>query len=96
MSKAGADRLKLVSTPLPPEFFVRGVGGVADVEVAKAKSLGVAGQVIHNVDFLVGGSDLLGSGAVGVVGQNILRAFDVEYDLAGGAIRYRRISPVLG
>lgn len=87
ISKAGADRLKLNVGALPPGFSLRGVGGEADVGVARARTFTVAGHVYQNVDFMVGGSDLMEGGAVGVVGQNVLHVFDVEYDLAGGVIR---------
>ncbi len=87
LSKAGAESLKLKEGPLPPGSHIRGVGGDVDVGVARVRTFGIAGQTVHNIEFFVGGNDLLGERAVGVVGQNILHAFDVEYDLAGGAIR---------
>jgi tetratricopeptide (TPR) repeat protein len=43
---------------------------------------------IPNVEFIVGGNEL--GGAVGVLGQNVFRIADVEYDLARGAIRLMR------
>ncbi len=42
---------------------------------------------VHNVEFIVGGGEP-GQGTVGLLGQNILRFADVEYDLAHGIIRF--------
>ena len=76
--------LKLGSAPFG--FEVRGVGGDADVEVTTVKALTLLGTDLHNIEFLVGGSEV-GSGAIGLIGDNILRFQDVEFDLAEGAIR---------
>jgi tetratricopeptide (TPR) repeat protein len=67
-------------------FYIMGVGGKADAKVAKIE-LGLAGvDLPPKRDFVVGGTEV-GSGAKGVLGQNILRIADVEYDLANGVIR---------
>jgi predicted aspartyl protease len=63
---------------------VTGIGGAADVGVATVKEFSLVGLIIKNLDFLVGGSDV---GNAGLLGQNFLEKFDVEYDLAAGAIR---------
>jgi tetratricopeptide (TPR) repeat protein len=63
---------------------VTGIGGAADVGVATVKEFSIVGLIIKNLDFLVGGSDV---GNAGLLGQNFLEKFDVEYDLAAGAIR---------
>jgi tetratricopeptide (TPR) repeat protein/predicted aspartyl protease len=47
------------------------------------------GNTWDDVEFVVAGSDF-GGGAVGLLGQNVLRIADVEYDLANGAIRLVR------
>jgi tetratricopeptide (TPR) repeat protein len=44
------------------------------------------GHTWSDVEFLVAGSDF-GAGAVGLLGQNVLRIADVEYDLANGVMR---------
>ncbi len=61
-------------------------GGAADVSVATVKVFTLAGVPLHNIEFLVGGSDV-GSGSIGLLGQNVLHIGDVEYDLAQGVIR---------
>jgi tetratricopeptide (TPR) repeat protein len=60
------------------------VGGAADVRVATVKEFTIVGITAKNVEFLVAGSDF---GNAGLLGQNLLEKFDVEYDLATGAIR---------
>ncbi|HWJ33746.1 MAG TPA: retroviral-like aspartic protease family protein, partial [Steroidobacteraceae bacterium] len=63
---------------------VTGIGGTADVGVATVKEFSIVGLIIKNVEFLVGGSEV---GNAGLLGQNLLEKFDVEYDLATGSIR---------
>jgi tetratricopeptide (TPR) repeat protein/predicted aspartyl protease len=77
--------LKLEATPLG--FNMKGIGGSAPTAKTKVKSFGIAGSIIPNVDFLVGGSD---TGHGGLLGQNLLGIADAEYDLAGGVIRLIR------
>ncbi len=68
---------------------VQGVGGVERAQVAWAKTFGFAGISTPNVPFVVAGSGF-GGGAVGLLGQNLFRVADVEYDLANGVIRLVR------
>lgn len=87
ISPASAEALKLKTYPAPFGFFMRGVGGgSADAAVATVKILSLSGVPLHDIQFLVGGSDV-GSGNVGVIGQNVLHIADVEYDFAGGMVR---------
>jgi tetratricopeptide (TPR) repeat protein len=87
ISPASASELNLATHFGPFGLYLSGVaGGRADVAVATVKTLTLAGVPLKNVDFLVGGSDVVG-GAVGVLGQNVLHIGDVEYDLANGVIR---------
>jgi tetratricopeptide (TPR) repeat protein/predicted aspartyl protease len=83
ISSATASMLKL---KLGPVWGLRmaGVGGSTDVELATVKEFELAGATLKNVEFLVGGSEV---GYAGLLGQNLLELFDVEYDLANGAIR---------
>lgn len=82
MSKAQAAALDLKTTSLPPGFFISGIGGDATAEVTTIKSFKIVGQELKNLQFLVGGSD---AGAA-LIGQNILAAWDTEYDLANGHV----------
>jgi tetratricopeptide (TPR) repeat protein/predicted aspartyl protease len=68
-----------------PGLYVQGVGGYAAAGVAKVKVFTIFNVPVHNVDFIVGGSEP-GRGTVGLLGQNILRIADVEYDLAQGSL----------
>lgn len=74
--------LKLAAAP----FWLRleGVGGEAKIQMTTVKNFGLIGLTLHDVDFLVGGSEV---GAAGVLGQNLLQKFDDEYDLVHGAVR---------
>ncbi len=68
-----------------PGLYVRGVGGSAGVGVTTVKTFTIFKVPFHNVDFIVGGSEP-GKGTVGLLGQNILRIADIEYDLAQGTL----------
>jgi tetratricopeptide (TPR) repeat protein len=89
MSSATAAEYNLKTTPGPFGFKIIGVGGAADVDIATVKNFSYAGVTIKNVEFLVGGSEV-GNGDAGLLGQNFLERFDVEYDLARGMIRLFR------
>jgi predicted aspartyl protease/tetratricopeptide (TPR) repeat protein len=84
MSGATAAQYSLRLKPAPFGFRLQGVGGSTTVEVATVKEFGIAGALIHNVDFLVGGSEV---GSDGLIGQNFLEQWDVEYDFAKGVVR---------
>jgi tetratricopeptide (TPR) repeat protein/predicted aspartyl protease len=86
ISPAAAAQFQLKRYPAPFSLNVRGVGGEVDVEATTVQDFVLADLKIRHVEFLVGGNDL-GEGAAGLVGQNILGAADVEYDLAKGIIR---------
>jgi predicted aspartyl protease len=68
-----------------PGLYVEGVGGRANVSVTTVKTFTVFNVPLHNVDFIVGGGEP-GKGTVGLLGQNLLRIADVEYDLSQGAL----------
>lgn len=68
-----------------PGLYIEGIGGSARVSVTTVKTFTVFNVPLHNVDFIVGGSEP-GRGTVGLLGQNILRIADVEYDLSQGAL----------
>jgi tetratricopeptide (TPR) repeat protein len=68
------------------------VHGAADeVSIATVKDFELSGATLHNVEFLVGGSDV-GQGSSGLLGQNFLHIADAEYDLGAGVVRL--LSPV--
>jgi tetratricopeptide (TPR) repeat protein/predicted aspartyl protease len=86
VSQAAADEYKLHTQPAPYGLTVKGIGGTTQARVARVKAFGLAGATIPDVEFLVGGSEV-GSEAIGLLGQNFLEKWDVEYDLAKGVIR---------
>jgi tetratricopeptide (TPR) repeat protein/predicted aspartyl protease len=86
ISPAAATEFSLKTYPAPYGLRVTGMGGQADVTVTRVKTFTLAGVPIPNIEFLVGGSEV-GSGSVGVLGQNVFSIGDVEYDLANGVIR---------
>jgi tetratricopeptide (TPR) repeat protein len=63
---------------------INGVGGAARTWLTKVQDFAFLGTTFHDVEFLVSGSEV---GSSGAIGQNLLSHFDVEYDLAKGAIR---------
>ncbi len=51
-----------------PGLYVRGIGGSAGAAVTTVKTFTVFKVPLHNVDFIVGGSEP-GKGTVGLLGQ---------------------------
>lgn len=86
ISAAMAEQLKLRVGPAPYGFSLRGVGGSTVPSLATAKDFTIDNVELHNVEFFVGGSET-GSGSSGVLGQNFLVNWNVEYDLSKGVIR---------
>jgi predicted aspartyl protease len=63
---------------------VKGVGSSSVIEIARVKELKVAGITIKDGELSVIGN---GGAGDGVLGQNVLRHFAVEYDFANGYMR---------
>jgi tetratricopeptide (TPR) repeat protein len=82
-------KYQLKTMPAPPGFRLRGVGGEQSASLAMVQSFDYAGIPIKNIQFLVSGGGY-GPGSVGLIGQNILGATDIEFDLANGVIRLFR------
>jgi tetratricopeptide (TPR) repeat protein/predicted aspartyl protease len=85
LDPGSASSLGLRLHPAPIGFYVTGIGGRAAVSLAKVDEFTVPGLTLHNMEFIVGGSQL--GQAVGVLGRNILQVDDAEYDFAGGVVR---------
>lgn len=90
LSPAAGAAFKLRLTPAPYWFAIRGLGGEARTWLTTVKTFTIFNVPVPNVDFLVAGNDL-GGGAAGVLGQNVFRIGDTEYDLANGVIRIMRV-----
>jgi tetratricopeptide (TPR) repeat protein/predicted aspartyl protease len=86
ISAATAAQFKLPLTSGPPGLRIVGVGGSTESQLTRIKLFTFAGIPLRNIEFLVGGSET-GSSSAGLLGQNFLESFDVEYDLGRGAIR---------
>jgi tetratricopeptide (TPR) repeat protein/predicted aspartyl protease len=89
ISSAAADEFKLKIGPAPYGLYIRGIGGTTNPQLATAKVFTLANVDIPHVEFLVGGSQA-GNGTIGLLGQNFLVNWNVEYDLAKGMIRIFR------
>jgi tetratricopeptide (TPR) repeat protein/predicted aspartyl protease len=68
-------------------YYVRGMGGEERARMATVKSFEFLGMPLHNIEFLVVDQSF-GAGYAGLIGQNLLRLSDVEYDLANGIVRF--------
>jgi tetratricopeptide (TPR) repeat protein len=84
MSAATAAEFNLRLKEAPHGLRLQGVGGSVNTSIATVKELTFAGALIHNVEFLVGGSEI---GGAGLIGQNFLEQWDVEYDFSKGVVR---------
>lgn len=90
LSPAAAAALKLKLQPT--SVILQGVKGSATASVASIDDFVLANVPLKGKwDFLVGGSDP-GSGAAGLLGQNILGIADSEYDLSDGVVRLMKPS----
>ena len=87
ISPGSAAQYKLRLEPAPYGIRLVGVGGVAETSMVTVKEFSIVGIPIHNLEFLVAGSEVGGGDSVGLLGQNFFRLGDVEYDLAAGVIR---------
>lgn len=89
LSPSAAIKFKLRVTSLPDELRVEGLGGDIDSGLATVPKFTLDQMDLKDVDFVVGGREA-GPNLVGLLGQNVLRLADVEYDLGGGMIRLIR------
>ena len=87
LTDAAAAQLKLKVGWMPMGMTVAGLSGKADAGMATVNKLELLGGSLRDVEFLVGGAEP-GSGAMGLIGRNILSLSDTEYDLAHGVIRF--------
>ena len=83
MSQAKSNELGLRPESAPEGLMMAGIGGSFTPQVARIKDFAVNGAMLHNVDFIVGGSDAGNA----FLGRNILANADTEFDLAHGAVK---------
>ena len=62
--------------------LLSGVGGTVRPGLATIKNFVIGNQTVHHVDMLVYGDRLAGGDMDGILGQNLMRAGDIEIDLA--------------
>ena len=88
ISQEAAARFGLRKAMVPFGLMVKGVGGAQRAaQGVEADTFQIAGSTIKNQQFLTGGR--IGGGDVaGLLGQNLLGAYDMEYDLANGVVRF--------
>ena len=87
ISRAVAKEYGLRDIPAPPNFRLGGIGGEQSASATRVETFTLQSIDLHNIEFVVGGTELRGSEGVGLLGQNVLGLADVEYDLGHGAIR---------
>jgi tetratricopeptide (TPR) repeat protein/predicted aspartyl protease len=90
ISSAAADQYRLKTVMAPLGLVMRGVGGSSVPSVATVKTFTIANAEVPNVQFLVSANEVGVGGGVGLIGQNFLQRWDVEYDLAKGMLRLMR------
>lgn len=88
MSRATASGLSLKTSPAPPGFYMSGIGGRASADIARVKDFGILGTTFHDIEFLVGGSDL----GTGLIGANLLNFADADIDLAHGQFTLMKVT----
>ncbi len=87
LSPVAAAELELPLSDAPPGYYVSGIGGSFVPRIATAKTFSVAGLSGHDAEFLVG-NNAFGGDIAGILGQNIFRIADVEFDFANGVLRF--------
>ncbi|HEX3838547.1 MAG TPA: aspartyl protease family protein [Steroidobacteraceae bacterium] len=75
--------LKVATSPL----LMQGVGGTVRPGLVNIKDFGIGNQTIRHLDMLVYGDRLARGEMDGILGQNLMRAGDIEIDLAHGVAR---------
>jgi len=85
MSMASATQYHLPLRWAPMGFTITGIGGDSKVQIGVIKDFRIGTAKFHNVEFFIGGSDIQ-SNSVGLIGQNLLASWDVEYDMGHGKI----------
>ena len=87
LTDAAAAQLKLPLRPLPYGMEIQGLAGKVDAHLTSVDHLKLLKGDLPDVDFIVGGNEP-GSGAMGMMGRNLLTFTDTEFDLAHGMIRF--------
>ena len=86
LSPAASAQYSLPREMAPPGFYIRGVNGDTGADIATVDTFTFLHVPLRHVQFIVGGNDYP-SGAAGLLGDNLWRIFDVDYDFAAGRMR---------
>lgn len=86
---AAAAEFKLPLRDAPAGSYLYGIGGTFVPRIATASTFSVAGISGRGAEFLVDNNDL-GAGIDGILGQDLFRLTDVDFDFANGALRFVR------
>jgi tetratricopeptide (TPR) repeat protein/predicted aspartyl protease len=88
VSEDAAKTLGMKPSVAPFGLRIGGIGGASsDARAVEATDFSFVNAGFHNIQFLVGGR-VGGRGLSGVMGENVLSPFDVEYDFANGVMRF--------
>jgi tetratricopeptide (TPR) repeat protein/predicted aspartyl protease len=90
ISSSVVEQFKLGTSMAPFGLTLRGIGGTTAPSVATVKVFTLGNVDIPNIKFLVSGNEVGTSAGVGLIGQNLLQRWDVEYNLANGMLRLMR------
>ena len=82
-----AAELKLERSPLRG-MTITGVGGEAQASATTVRVFTLAGVPLKDMEFVVAGGGM--DDTAGLLGQNVLGYWDVEYDLANGSLKLMR------
>jgi tetratricopeptide (TPR) repeat protein/predicted aspartyl protease len=85
MPMAAAAQYHLPLRWAPMGMTVTGIGGDSRVQIGIVKELLIGKTKFKNAEFLIGGTDIQ-SNSVGLIGQNLLASWDVEYDMGHGKV----------
>ncbi len=91
LPNATAVAFHLPISPAPMDLRMTGLGGSFRPSVARVQNLQIEGVALHNVEFLVGGTDA-DFNDVGILGQNFWHIDDLELDFGHGALRFDKTS----
>ncbi|MBS0388439.1 MAG: aspartyl protease family protein, partial [Proteobacteria bacterium] len=69
-----------------PELTIVGASGSIPAGITTIRNFSIFGIPYKNVDFIVIGSEI-NEGSAGLIGQNLLRYADIDYDLGHGRVR---------
>lgn len=88
IGRDAAEQYRLPLTSMANDtVYVTGVGGSESAKVATVKDFEFLGMQLHKIPFFVF-DQAVGDDVAGLIGQNVLRVSDVEYDLSDGTVRF--------